>query len=191
MARLRRRAAARLKRLREEDGLTLPELAVTAILLAIIAVAVMTFIVVSARQYGNQEDRVTTTDEARNALMRISSDLRDAGAVSVAGGVVTAEVRQADGSLVPTTYSCAPDGGGLATCSATTATGSEQLVSGVVNTDNFVAILGSDVDPTATQGGAVAIRLELQLDDAANPFVLATAVKPRNCSEAAGVVNPC
>jgi hypothetical protein len=31
----------------------------------------------------------------------------------------------------------------------------------------------------------------VDLDDAANPVVLSSAVRPRNCSNVAGVINPC
>ncbi len=173
-----------------EGGFTLTELLVVAGVLAIVAIAIMTFILVSARTFGSQEDRVTRTDDARNALLRISSELRDAGTVTITGGVVTAQVRQADGSVTPTSYSCTTGGGGLSSCSATTAAGSTLLVENVVNSDVFAAIAGSD-SGASSLGGGIQIRMALDLEESSNPIVLTTAVKPRNCAAfGTGVVNP-
>ncbi len=177
-----------------QGGFTLPELAVTTTVMLIIGVAVLSFIVVSARQYTGQEDRVTTTDEARNALLRITNELRDAGAVTfVDQGTVQAEARASDGTFHQVTYSCGTGTGGTETCTRTDATtGDEELlVEGVVNANNFRLIAGSDLTGTSSEGGAVEVRLELDLDDAENPIVLSSAVRPRNCSTTAGVVNPC
>ena len=185
-------ALRRKPRIGHEGGYTLPELTVAATVTLIVAVAVMGFIVVSARQYSGQEHRVTRTDDARNALMRITDELRDAGAVTVVDArTVRAEVRGADGSFHQVTFTCDTATGGTAICTRTDADGEEQLVTGVVNDQNFQLVPGSDITGTGSQGGAIRVRLELDLDDAVNPIVLSSAVKPRNCSSTPGVVNPC
>jgi Tfp pilus assembly protein PilW len=189
-----RLARARTTTMRHEGGFTLPELAVATTVTLIIGVAVLSFIVLSARQYTGQEDRVTTTDEARNALLRITNELRDAGAVTwVDQGTVQAEARASDGTFHQVTYSCDTGTGGTSTCTRTDATTSDEelLVEGVVNANNFRLIAGSDLTGTTSEGGAVEIRLELDLDDTDNPIVLSSAVRPRNCSTTAGVINPC
>jgi prepilin-type N-terminal cleavage/methylation domain-containing protein len=188
-----RRAAMRKFKLRDEGGFTLPELSVAVIVMLIVGAAVMTFIVVAARQYSGQEDRVTHTDEARNALQRITGELRDAGAVSyIDARTVQAEVRQADGTYHQVTFACegaAPTG----TCSRSDAVtgGEELLVEGVVNSNNFAHVTGSTLAGTGSDGGAIAVVLELDLEDAENPVTLSSAVRPRNCSNTAGVINPC
>lgn len=187
-------ARARIETLREQGGFTLPELAVGTTVMLIIAVAVLTFIVVSARQYSGQEDRVTATDDARNALLRITGELRDAGGVTfVDERTLQAEARESDGSLHRVTYACSGSATDAGSCTRTDATTGEQelLVEEVVNETNFSLVAGSDLVGTGSAGGAVLVRLELDLDEAENPIVLSSAVRPRNCSAQAGVINPC
>jgi prepilin-type N-terminal cleavage/methylation domain-containing protein len=187
-----RTAAARKTKVRDEGGFTLHELSVGVAVMLIIAAAVMAFIVIAARQYSNQEERVTQTDQARNAMMRITSELRDAGAVThVNDRTVQAEVRQADGSYHQVTYGC--EGGPTSACTrADAVTGDEELlVEDVVNSNNFPLVAGSTLEGTGSKGGAIAVILELDLDDADTPITLSSAVRPRNCSSAAGVINPC
>jgi Tfp pilus assembly protein PilW len=185
--------------LRREDGYTLVELPVGFVVSLIIAVAVMTFILVSARQYQGQEERISTLDETRNALQRMTHELRDAN--GAAGGVMVVDSRTVDAHVLrPDTgsdlirYRCAPDGA-TATCTRTNLTAggpAAPLAEGVVNTDNFAIVPGSTVGGVPSEGGAVLIRLELDLERANNPIVLESAVKPRNCAEnpAVGVVSP-
>ena len=187
-----RLTAARTTDVRDEGGFTLHELSVAAAVMLIIAAAVMTFIVVAIRQYSNQEERVTQTDQARNAMMRITGELRDAGAVvHLNDRTVQAEVRQTDGSYHQVTYSC--EGGSVSACTrADAVTGEEELlVEDVVNSNNFALVRGSTLDGTGTKGGAIAVILELDLADADNPVTLSSAVRPRNCSSAEGTINPC
>ncbi len=182
-------AHARTRKPGHEGGFTLPELAVATMVMLIIGAAVLTFIVISARQYTGQEDRVTTTDDARNALLLITNELRDAGAVTfVDSQTVQAEVRATDGTFHQVTFACEGS-----SCSRTDATTEEEsvLVEGVENEEAFALIAGSDVADATSEGGAVQVRLELPVDEADNPIVLSSAVRPRNCSATAGVINPC
>lgn len=175
-----------------EHGFTLPELSVAILVLGIVSTAILTFVVVSAGQFRNQDERVSATDEARTALLTMTSEIRDAGSVRLVDArTLQAEVRQANNTTHLVTYSCVTGTSGLSTCSRTDPAANTQhvLADDVTNTNNFAVIAGS---PTAgSQGGAVQIRLALDLDDAANPLVLTAAATPRNCAAAgAGVVNP-
>jgi Tfp pilus assembly protein PilW len=166
---------------------------VAIIVMLIVVAAIMTFIALAARQYSGQEERVTQTDQARNALMTITSELRDAGAViHTDDRTVQAEVRQADGTYHQVTYAC-ETAGATSTCTRTDAVTAEEelLIEGVVNTNNFALVAGSTLAGTGSGGGAIAVILELDLEDAENPVTLSSAVRPRNCSSTAGVINPC
>jgi Tfp pilus assembly protein PilW len=185
--------------LRREDGYTLVELPIGFTVSLIIAVAVMAFILVSARQWLGQEERVVTVDEARNALQQMTHELRDAS--GTAGGVMVVDQRTVDAHVLRSDtgsdlirYRCAPDGA-TATCTRTNLTtggAAEPLAEGVVNTDNFTIVPGSTVTGVPSEGGAVLIRLELDLARAENPIGLESAVKPRNCvnNPGVGVVSP-
>mgnify|MGYP001049821979 CR=1 FL=1 len=69
--RLRQRAGA-------DDGFTFIEFLVAAGMMLIVAVAVMALMLVSFRQDDNQADRVTAIDEARNALLKMTTEVRGA-----------------------------------------------------------------------------------------------------------------
>lgn len=185
--------------LRREDGYTLVELPVGFTVSLIVAVAVMAFILVSARQWLGQEERIVSIDEARNALQQMTHELRDAS--GTAGGVTVVDSRTVDAHVLRADtgsdlirFRCAPDGP-TATCTRTNLTAggpAAPLADGVVNTDNFEILPGSTVGGVPSEGGAVLIRLELDLQRAENPVVLESAVKPRNCvtNPAVGVVSP-
>ena len=176
-------ARALSRKCRSQGGFTLPELTVGFAVTMIIAVAVMTFILISTRQWQTQEERVGSTDEARNALHAVLTELREAPMVAWANDrTVYATVRTASGALENVRYQCA-SGTPTGTCTRTnTATGaSRQLLEGLVNTDNFTLIPSSD---PAEVPGTVEIRFDLGLERAENPIALSSAVSPRNCSNA-------
>src|SRR5687768_4456790 len=153
-----RTAAARITKVRDEGGFTLPELSVAIIVMLIVVAAVLAFILVAIRQYSGQEERVTQTDQARNAMLRITSELRDAGAVTqVDARTVQAEVRQTDGSYHQVTFACQGPAA-ASSCSRTDAvTGEEELlVEDVVNANNFALVPGSKLAGTGSEGGALA-----------------------------------
>jgi prepilin-type N-terminal cleavage/methylation domain-containing protein len=193
------RTALRNRYLRQ-GGFAVPELAVAIAVSGIIAAAALTFVVVSSRQYEGQQDRVYATDKARNALMEMTSELRDAPHVQfVDARTVDATVRNADGSTSEVRFSCSPSGDvtGLHRCSRIDLeTGEERLIaSGVANQDNFSTVGGSDLAGTASLGGALRIDLDIDLSDVTrpeNPINLVATVKPRNCvtGAATGVLNP-
>ena len=81
---LRERAAVqRLRRARtDESGFTFPELAVASTVMLIIAVAIMALLLVSIRQNDNQADRVTSLDSARNALLQMTNEVREAAGLN-------------------------------------------------------------------------------------------------------------
>lgn len=185
-------------RLRSERGFTVPELAMTIIILAVLAAAAMTFVVTSSNQYAGQQDRVQATDDARNALARMTSELRDATSVQLVDSrTVDATVRNADGSLTNIRFSCALADGDLSECSRTdiAANSTEVLIDRVKNVENFSSVLGSDRTGTTSLNGALRIELDVELSDVSNaehPFNLVATVKPRNCipAPATGVLNP-
>lgn len=168
------------------------------IILAVLAAAAMTFIVVSSRQYAGQQDRVQATDDARNALLNMTSELRDATSVKLVDArTVDATVRNADGTLSDVRFACATVGGGVSECTRTDVTSgaSELLISDVENDDNFSSVSGSDLTGTSSMNGALLIDLDVELSDVSSPehpFNLVATVKPRNCvtAPAAGVLNP-
>ena len=173
-------------------GFTFPELTVGFAVALIIAVAAMTFILISARQWQTQEERVSTTDDARNALHSMIAELRDASAVTfVDAQTIDATVRTAGGGTENVSYRCAA-GTPTGSCSRVSldSGASRLLVEGLVNADNFSVVAASDVDG-ASVAKTIGVRLALDLERAENPIVLATSVTPRNCSDAVGVINPC
>lgn len=174
---------ALLRKCRSQGGFTLPELTVGLAVTMIIAVAVMSFILISTRLWQTQEERVSTTDEARNALQIVVTELRDAPLVAWADErTVYATVRTASGTLENVRYQCT-SGTPTGTCTRTnTATGaSRQLLTGLVNQDNFTLIPSSDPGEVP---GTVEVRFDLGLDRAENPIALSSAISPRNCSDA-------
>ncbi|MGH2952059.1 MAG: PulJ/GspJ family protein [Solirubrobacterales bacterium] len=188
-------ARSPLRGLRREDGYTLVELPIGFGVALVIAVAVMAFILISARQFQGQEERISTLDETRNALQQMTHELRDASLVTVVDArTVDAQVRRASSGFDQVRYQCAPDGP-ASTCTRANITaggGAAPVAEGVVNTDNFAILAGSGLSGTGSEGGAVAIKLQLDLERAENPIVLESAVKPRNCvaNPGIGVVNP-
>lgn len=186
---------ALIRRGRSEGGFTLTELSVGFTVSLIVAVAVMTFILISTRQWQGQEERVTSIDEARNTIQLMIGELRDANNVRwVDQRTVDASVRTAAGSYEQVRYQCTgtpPSGSCTRTVSGSGV--SKPLVDRVQNVNNFSVTSASDVPGVPTLGGTLRILLQLDLDKAENPIVLSSAVKPRNCAPAgAGVVNrPC
>jgi prepilin-type N-terminal cleavage/methylation domain-containing protein len=189
-----RRAVGR--RLSREGGFTFPELTVAILVTGIIAAAGVTFVVVSTHQWGDQQGRVSATDKARNALIQMTSELRDATSVKLVNArTVDASVWNADGTVTNVRFACA-----TTTCTRTiVSTGSQEtLVTDVSNADNFAKVFGSDVTGTTSRNGALQIKLELEIDNETstsgpeNPMSLVATVKPRNCvaSPATGVLNP-
>ncbi len=65
-------------RLAAQDGFTFTEFAVAAAMMLVVAVAVMGLMLVSIRQNDSQADRVTALDEARNALVKMTTEIRSA-----------------------------------------------------------------------------------------------------------------
>lgn len=194
---LPRSARALLGRtIRDERGFTLPELAVGIAVTLIIAAAGMTFIVLAGHQLSNQGERVSATDDARNALLAMTSEIRDATLVTIVDArTVDATVWTQSGAVENVRFSCEPDGATSRCTRTNTGTGDiRELVSGVTNDENFAAVAGSDIGATASQGGALEIDLDIALEEAQNPLRLISTVKPRNCvgSPGSGVVNsPC
>ena len=66
---------------RDDGGYTITELAIAATVMLIVASGVMALMLVSIRQNDNQSDRVVALDEARNALFRMTSEVRSAAAL--------------------------------------------------------------------------------------------------------------
>ena len=85
-----------------EEGFTLPELVVASAAMLVVAVAVMTMMLVAFRQTDSQNDRVVALDEARNALIRMESEIRSAaGLDSVSPQVLDVLVHFPDDSANP------------------------------------------------------------------------------------------
>ena len=194
-------ALGRVEQMRSEGGFSLPELSVAIMVSGVIVAAGLTFIVVSAHQWGNQEGRVTATDKARNALIVMTSELRDATEVTLVDArTVEATIWNPDGTVTDVRFACSGSGGGLSECTRTViATGAEEtLVVDVTNSDNFSKVLGSDLSGTGSSNGALKVTLDVLIDDPTteydpgNPVALTATVKPRNCvgEAAAGVLNP-
>jgi prepilin-type N-terminal cleavage/methylation domain-containing protein len=68
-------------RARGEDGFSLPELLVAAMLTLIVAAATLPLLITAMNQTENQSDRVVALDEARNGMVRMSSEIRGAAAL--------------------------------------------------------------------------------------------------------------
>jgi prepilin-type N-terminal cleavage/methylation domain-containing protein len=81
------------KRLRDEAGFSLPELMVAIFVGGILFAAGLVFVVVTSRQSAAQQDRVSQTDDARNALSAMTSELRDATSVQLVNERSTAHWR--------------------------------------------------------------------------------------------------
>ncbi len=170
----------------------LPELTVGVVVAGIIAVAVMAFILISTRQWQTQEERVSTTDAARNGLHAMVAELRDAQAVTyVSSQRVDATVRTPTGGAEAVSYQCV---GGTPTgsCSRITLSSgaSRLLVEGVTEPNVFARVSASDVAGVDVADRTLSLSLSLDQERAQNPIVLASSVTPRNCSETPGVMNP-
>jgi prepilin-type N-terminal cleavage/methylation domain-containing protein len=68
-------------RARGEDGFSLPELLVAAMLTLIVAAATLPLLITAMNQTENQSDRVAALDEARNGMVRMSTEIRGAAAL--------------------------------------------------------------------------------------------------------------
>ncbi len=199
-SKLRAARAAAGRRIRDEGGFTVPELSVAAVVSSIVAAAGLAFVVVSIHQWGNQEGRVSATDDARNALNSMAVELRDAPSVTlVNAATVDASLWNADGTTTNVRFACT-DGGGTRSCTRTVIGSgeTETVVDDVTNTDNFAEVAGSDLTGTTSQNGALQIRVDVEIKDqtsgadAEKPLSLVSTVKPRNCVSAPGpgVLNP-
>lgn len=192
---IRRLRAHISKSRRDERGFTLPELSVGLTVTLVIAAAAMAFIAVTTRQYEDQGGRVEATDDARNALRGMAGEIRDATLVTLVNArTVDATVWTAAGTLQNVRYACASVPGGMSSCTRTVV-GSGQprtIVSDVTNVNNFDKVLGSDLTGTTSEGGALRMRVDVDIPEASNPLSLESTVKPRNCvaSPGTGVLNP-
>lgn len=184
--------------LKADRGFTMVELMVGILVGGIIAAAGFTFVVVTSRQYESQQDRVYATDDARNAQLKMVTELRDATSVRLVDQrTVDATVRATDGSLEDIRFTCAATTNGLSECTRTLAgsTDAKLLVTGVLNEDNFSIVSGSDLTGTSSLNGALRIDFDMKLSGVTNPqnpINIVSTVKPRNCvaSPAPGVLNP-
>jgi Tfp pilus assembly protein PilW len=181
-----------------EGGFSFPELSVAMVVTIIVAAAGLAFIGVSIHQWGNQEGRTSATDDARNALNSMATELRDAASVKLVNATtVDASVWNANGTTSNVRFACSVTTG-VCTRTLLSSGASKTIVDDVENANNFAKVLGSDVTGTTSQNGALQIRLDVAIKDGTNasdperPLSLVATVKPRNCvaAPAAGVLNP-
>ena len=65
----------------EEAGFGLPEMLVASMITLIIAVAAMALMLTSFRQSDNQSDRIVALDNARNGMLKMVAEIRNASAL--------------------------------------------------------------------------------------------------------------
>lgn len=180
----------RLPSLRGERGTSVAELLVTAAISLIIVAAAGTTLALAVGAWNKQSKRTDAFDQARQAFLDMTRELRQASEVRrLSGQMLEAKVAVGEGAnrtLHTIRYDCSRPGrrSGTRTCV-------RQDVTASTTRNVWVDVRNTEVFTQAQGSRHIRIRIEQDNASGGAPYVVEGGVTARSCPEGEGVVGEC
>lgn len=180
----------RLPALRAERGSSLTELLVTAAISLLVIAAAGTTLALAVGAWNGQSKRTDAFDQARQAFLDMTRELRQATEITrLSGQVLEAKLAVGEGQDAPLhviRWDCSRAGrrSGTRTCV-------RQDVTANTTRNVWVDVRNTDVFTQAADSRHIRIRIEQDNASGGAPFVLEGGVTARSCAEGEGVVGEC